>query len=239
MAKFVMLIDTVRCTGCHTCAMACRLENNLPDGVWWNQVFAGKTDDFTGDRSAFTQGKLIPYANLKVDVAQGSVEGNGGVVNTPTNKNITMTFYTKACQHCAKPACMEICPPEAIYKDPDTGIVDTHFDKCIGCDQCITACPYDVRHHNSAEETFFSPDKPIGGQGINKHKANTVDKCTFCSHRLPQGKKPACVDCCPAAARTFGNVQDLTSDAYRILSSRESKQLIPEKGTEPSVYFLL
>lgn len=31
-------VDTQRCTGCHTCSVACRMENNLPEGVWWTRV---------------------------------------------------------------------------------------------------------------------------------------------------------------------------------------------------------
>ncbi len=34
-----MVVDTVRCIGCDTCAVACKTENNLPDDVWWNRVW--------------------------------------------------------------------------------------------------------------------------------------------------------------------------------------------------------
>lgn len=33
-----MVIDQARCIGCHTCSVACRIENNVPDGVWWNRI---------------------------------------------------------------------------------------------------------------------------------------------------------------------------------------------------------
>jgi molybdopterin-containing oxidoreductase family iron-sulfur binding subunit len=36
--RFAMVINTKRCIGCHTCAMACKLENNEPDRIWWNRV---------------------------------------------------------------------------------------------------------------------------------------------------------------------------------------------------------
>lgn len=36
--RLTMIIDLTRCIGCHTCAVACKVENNLPDGIWWNRV---------------------------------------------------------------------------------------------------------------------------------------------------------------------------------------------------------
>ncbi len=38
MKKLGMLIDTARCTGCDTCVVACKSENNLPNDIWWNRV---------------------------------------------------------------------------------------------------------------------------------------------------------------------------------------------------------
>ena len=40
---YVFVIDTKRCSGCHTCAVACKQENNIPDGVqedtsWYYQT---------------------------------------------------------------------------------------------------------------------------------------------------------------------------------------------------------
>lgn len=33
-----MVVDIKRCIGCHTCAVACKVENNLPDDNWWNRT---------------------------------------------------------------------------------------------------------------------------------------------------------------------------------------------------------
>ncbi|HPV06532.1 MAG TPA: 4Fe-4S binding protein [Aggregatilineales bacterium] len=38
MTRYVMIIDLTLCAGCETCAVACKQENNLPDGVWWTQL---------------------------------------------------------------------------------------------------------------------------------------------------------------------------------------------------------
>ncbi len=34
-----MVIDLDRCIGCYTCAVACKSENNEPEGIWWNRIF--------------------------------------------------------------------------------------------------------------------------------------------------------------------------------------------------------
>ncbi|MDR1013829.1 MAG: 4Fe-4S dicluster domain-containing protein [Coriobacteriales bacterium] len=38
MTTYAMAIDLAHCVGCHTCAVACKLNNNLPDGLWYNRV---------------------------------------------------------------------------------------------------------------------------------------------------------------------------------------------------------
>ncbi len=39
MAKrYAMVVDLARCVGCQTCAIQCKLENNVPLGLAWNRV---------------------------------------------------------------------------------------------------------------------------------------------------------------------------------------------------------
>lgn len=40
MAKYGMLVDVGKCIGCHACTAACKVKNNLPDGVFWTKVGA-------------------------------------------------------------------------------------------------------------------------------------------------------------------------------------------------------
>ena len=37
MTRYGMVVDTNRCSACGNCAMHCKAENNLPNGVWWNR----------------------------------------------------------------------------------------------------------------------------------------------------------------------------------------------------------
>jgi len=34
MARYGLLIDYEYCTGCHTCEVACRKQNDIPEGQW-------------------------------------------------------------------------------------------------------------------------------------------------------------------------------------------------------------
>ena len=38
MAQKTLVIDLDRCIGCYACEAACKLENNVPMGVYYNKV---------------------------------------------------------------------------------------------------------------------------------------------------------------------------------------------------------
>jgi molybdopterin-containing oxidoreductase family iron-sulfur binding subunit len=208
MAKkhYVMVVDTKRCIGCHTCALACKVENNLPDGVWWNRTLT-----VGGDEMDTPEGD---YPNLQIG------------------------FITLACQHCENPACVKVCPVGATWKDEETGLVMQDPDKCIGCRYCMVACPYTGVRQFNFEEPQFAAAVEVGSVDAFNHQKHTVEKCTFCAPRVAKGQEPACIEVCPARARTFGDLNDPNSDVALLLSKRPYFQLLDEKGTEPSVYFL-
>ena len=58
MSHYGMAIDLNRCIGCHTCSVACKMANNLPQNVWWNRV--ATTDGYSIDSTLteWPQGKL-------------------------------------------------------------------------------------------------------------------------------------------------------------------------------------
>jgi Fe-S-cluster-containing dehydrogenase component len=84
----------------------------------------------------------------------------------------------------------------AIFKRASDGIVLINQDVCIGCKNCIQACPYGAPQFNSQTEK--------------------VEKCTFCVHRLEAGFLPACVTTC------VGNALHLVED-FEVNESGKNK----------------
>lgn len=209
MARYGMAIDMKRCIACNTCSVACKIENNLPDGIWWTRVVHVGGGDATQE---------IPSGTY----AAG---------------DLAMSAYTLSCQHCAKPACVAVCANGSTFINDD-GIVDFNPEECIGCDLCIEACPYDAVRVAIKGEPKYHLDFAVGDAQAKTHHANTVEKCTFCAHRVERGELPACVEACPGRARTFGDLSDPESDISKLVASREYMQLQTEDGTEPSIYLL-
>lgn len=127
--------------------------------------------------------------NLDVGVAFRKVyEYTGGETGSADGgfTSSCFSYYTSvACNHCDSPACFGACPQGAISKDSETGLVLIDEEKCIGCDACIEACPYNVPVHDDA--------------------TNKVVKCDGCAERIAAGEKPVCVEACPARALDFGD----------------------------------
>ena len=156
-----------------------------------------------------------------------------------TYPNNNLTYYPLACQHCANPACVKVCPVGATYKDPETGIVMQDYDKCVGCRMCMAACPYTgVRSFNWQEPAYYL-DFALGEADAPKHQKQVVEKCMLCSNRVQRGLEPACIEICPGRARFFGDLDDPASEVSTLIATRTFVQLLPEKGTNPSVYYLV
>ena len=205
MARWGMVIDLDRCVACQACTAACRAENNVP--------FAGP------------EGADLSRAIYWHDVLS-DVEGE--------YPNLRGTFIPRPCMHCDNPPCVRVCPVGATYQNEE-GLVLQHYERCIGCRYCMVACPYAARYFNwGAPEwpesmgRYRNPDIPIRPKGI-------VEKCTFCSHRLPV---PACNQACPANARAFGDLDDPDSVVSELARSPRAFRLLEDLGTEPKVYYL-
>ena len=148
-------------------------------------------------------------------------------------------FYLPvSCQQCRNPACTKVCPVKATWQEPD-GIVVIDYDWCIGCRCCMSACPYGARHFNWAEpgiepEELNSETHYLGNRPRPK---GVVEKCTFCIHRVRDGRYPACVEICPVGARKFGNLLDEASEMRYLMREKRVFVLKEELNTRPRFYY--
>lgn len=53
MPKLGMTIDLKRCMGCHTCALACKMQNNVPMGMLWNRILTDGGENVDSARGEF------------------------------------------------------------------------------------------------------------------------------------------------------------------------------------------
>jgi molybdopterin-containing oxidoreductase family iron-sulfur binding subunit len=163
-------------------------------------------------------------------------------------------FLPVTCQHCKNAPCIKVCPVNATYRDKDDGTVLIDYDRCIGYRYCISACPYGVRQFNWEdplkvhERSGYAKGYSYGYPRDFKHKGRlvyspkrkkgTTEKCHFCTHYKAEGLDPACVRGCPGKARFVGDPDDPNSEVSRLIRDRNGFPLLPEKGTEPSCYYL-
>ena len=135
------------------------------------------------------------------------------------------------CQHCDKPACVDVCPTGASMKRADgIVLVDRHI--CIGCRYCMMACPYKARSFAHEEQTGQKPYLPRG--------KGTVEACTLCAHRIDAGKVPACVEACAAqgkGAMLFGDIKDPASEIARRVAAEATTRIRADLGLLPSVRY--
>jgi molybdopterin-containing oxidoreductase family iron-sulfur binding subunit len=219
-----MVIDQNRCVGCWTCAVGCKEINNEPLGYWWNRVLTTTPNQSTAAEA--------PASNA-IDVPHGVFP------------NVDLAYLPVACQHCNDAPCVKVCPVGATFRRED-GTVLVDYDRCIGCRYCMAACPYGVRIFNWGDAEY-APGGTVGyGQDYStdgrrvftaERPRGVVEKCTFCVERIDAGEQPFCVEVCPIRARIFGDRNDPNSEVSQLIENGAT-QLLPELGTDPSVYYV-
>ncbi len=136
-------------------------------------------------------------------------------LETGTFPSVSVAYQARPCYHCAKPACIDVCPSGAITKKETNGIVVVDSDLCIGCETCQEACPYGAPQFENAEDS-------------------KMQKCNFCLDRWPEGKKPICVDACPTRALDAGPLDELITNYG---SAQETAGFAYSRDVRPSVVF--
>jgi formate dehydrogenase beta subunit len=164
LCKFV---DVSTCIGCKACEVAC---------VEWNSYpFRETTFNNTYQTMPDTEWN---YYNLIRFNEHQFADGSFGWL-----------MRKDQCMHCADPGCLRACPADGAIVQYTNGIVDFQQENCIGCQYCVTGCPFNIPKFNSETKKVF--------------------KCTLCSDRVNVGLEPACIKACPTGCLHFGTKADM------------------------------
>jgi Fe-S-cluster-containing dehydrogenase component len=100
------------------------------------------------------------------------------------------------CMHCEDPLapCAQVCPAQAILISADGIVHQADETRCIGCQNCVFACPFGVPKFQVAQ--------------------NYMRKCNMCYDRTSQDKSPMCATVCPTQAIFYGTYEEFV-DAGR------------------------
>ncbi|MDP3314007.1 4Fe-4S dicluster domain-containing protein [Lutibacter sp.] len=173
-------------------------------------------------------------------------------VEMGTYPDLKMRFLPQPCMQCETPSCVPVCPVNATGIRPD-GIVHIDYEVCIGCGNCVEACPYEHRSmdtgENYCDETpsvqpyELLPTMEYGKDWTREGKYSATEgsarKCSFCLHRLDVGQLPQCVTTCIGRATYFGDINDPTSFISEMATKPNQMKLLEEKGTNPTVTYII
>ena len=95
----------------------------------------------------------------------------------------------QVCMHCEDPICAQVCPADAIKKTPEGVVQSSLKPRCIGCSNCVLACPFGVPKYDAHIDQMM--------------------KCDMCYDRTSIGKKPMCATVCPSQALTFTTLEEI------------------------------
>jgi Fe-S-cluster-containing dehydrogenase component len=99
------------------------------------------------------------------------------------------------CMHCDSPTCAEVCPADAIKKGPDGVVHTARKPRCVGCSNCVLACPFGVPKMLTEYDLMM--------------------KCDLCYDRTSTGRKPMCATVCPSGALFYGTPEQLQQQRPR------------------------
>jgi phenylacetyl-CoA:acceptor oxidoreductase subunit 1 len=210
-----MVINLAKCTRCHACVAACRIEHFLPLGMTWPRLIAYETDipgqELTTLPVRCNQCKEAPC--VEVCPAEATKKRPDGIVYVDNNKCV-------GCRYC-----VVVCPYQNrtfLSRDKDPGFFPgyerTRFEKA--------GRKLYPHISGTTEKCDFCMERIDAGmaKGLVPGKDREAT--------------PACVNTCQARALTFGDLDDPNSEISQLIKEKNAFQLHPEYGTEPSIYYI-
>lgn len=245
--QWAKVVDLNKCLGCQECSVTCKMwwtQRDEAQHMWWSIVetrpgpgYPRNWEKLTanGEMPEYSDYEVVPsfdYGRLQSNKARGNREAK--LLPTQDQKfgpnwyedvgkgddpgNAWYFYLHLSCMHCSNPACLNLCPNNAISKRED-GIVLIDQNVCQGCKTCLVACPY--------KRVFWNPGSRV------------TEKCIMCYPRLDEGKPPICVQACSGKAIFFGDLYDPTSPVAKLVRKYQvALPLHSEYGTKPNMYYI-
>ena len=160
--------DVEACIDCGGCVVACK-----------------RTWDVPRDEQRISISTMLE--------GQEAAEGLGKSQAIQQNESPGETSIPMQCYHCDNAPCVSVCPTDSLIKTDDD-FVNVRDDLCIGCQYCLSACPFGAPQFPESDDTASAA---LGTGG-------TIDKCTMCEERQDVGKGPACAEECATDAILVG-----------------------------------
>ncbi len=186
MTKLGMVINKSRCTGCRTCVLACKMQNNVPMGINWNRI------DNDGARPDGCQGTYPDVTRNVYPVACQHCESAPCVDNCPTGASYKdemgrVLVNYDACIGCE--TCIQSCPygvrtmnEAEPVRDPDFNYGDWRVpvrpgnvvEKCTLCKErtdesekpmCVVCCPMKARVFGDLDDPESEASKLLEAHG--------------------------------------------------------------------------
>jgi phenylacetyl-CoA:acceptor oxidoreductase 27-kDa subunit len=216
MTRWGMVINLAKCTRCHACVAACRIEHFLPLRVTWPRLIALEVDEgHKVDVSTYpvrcNQCKDAPCVDACP--TEASHKREDGIVVIDSDKCFGCRYCVIACPYQNRTYVSK-------SKDPNyfPAHAETEFEK-----KGKKLYPHQV---GTTEKCNFCVERIDAG--LAKGLKPGADR----------DASPACVNTCQARALTFGDLDDPNSEVSRLIGDRNGFRLHPEYGTEPSVYYV-
>ena len=211
-----MVINLSKCTRCHACVAACRIEHFLPLHITWPRLIAWETEAKNGVEVTTYPVRCNHCRDapcVKVCPAKATQQRSDGLVWVDQNKCVGCRYCVVACPYQNR---------TFLSKDKDPGYFPgysrTNFEK-----KGMKLYPHQV---GTTEKCNFCMERIDGG--LSEGLKPGIDR----------DATPACVNICQARALTFGDLDDPNDSVSKLIGEHNGFQLHPEYGTDPSVYYI-